>query len=300
MVAPFRRPVSLATWKVPIKLSRLGLYLIFGFIVLGFALLDDFPIKAIPTEAIGLLAAGAVIVAVRTEYLTRSESIGWILVAFFLFFVEMHVLSNDRAEQQAAFDEARVEETLSFKRALLDNQQKFETTMKRSDAITEGLTKAINLETGGDDYVTLGLGEVMGPIPMNVQILGVGKHNVMLAHALPVLNGGYPLQGVHISVSGPLESVNIDCGTMYPGRVGGVESPRLVFRPDSKKASFSIWISALNGVHFQEVLFLKVKDRWEWSTRFYKGGGLNKKFMNGWSSKWFPADYTYSQWYKAD
>jgi hypothetical protein len=102
-----RKFYRLVTWEVPSDMSRTALWLLFGFMVAGFALLNDVPLKAVPTEAIGLLAAGAVVVAVRTDHLSRSEEIGWIAVAFSMFFIEMRIVTSDRAEQQAAFEAVR-------------------------------------------------------------------------------------------------------------------------------------------------------------------------------------------------
>lgn len=185
MIRQFWRTIyRLATWTVPSKLSRTGLYFIFGFILAGFALLNDVPVKTIPTEAIGLLAAGAVVVAVRTERLTRSEKIGWIIVAFFLFGIEMHILFRDHAEQEAAFAAARADELFSFKRALIDSQQKFDATMKESGKIARGLVEATKTVTGGDSVCYLDFEPALNNVAVMV-VVRIGK---------------YPLRGVNARI----------------------------------------------------------------------------------------------------
>ena len=151
--------VRQATTDVPWEMSGTALYLLFGFILAGFALLNNFPMKAVPTEAVGLLAAAAVVVTIRTDQLTRSEKVGWIVVAFFMFFIEMRIVTNDRAEQQAAFAEARTEESFAFRRSLMDSQIKFEATMRGLEAIISDNTAMLGTQNqnliqtiGGTSY----------------------------------------------------------------------------------------------------------------------------------------------------
>jgi hypothetical protein len=296
----------LVTREVPGDLSRAGLYLVFGFIVAGFALLNDLPIKSVPSEAIGLLAAGAVVVAVRTEYLSRSEKIGWIVVAFFLFLVEMRIVTNDRAEQQAAFEEARYEESLSFKRALLDSELKFEATMKRSDAITQGLTEATELETGGKSYMCFAIGEpnlLRGVDGSHFARIGIRYDkpiDIMSASAIGGIVGKYPLHNVFVSVIGPLGRVaDIDYGTIAPNELGRPrEFAYLEFFPDKKRQYFHITINASNGNYYQNVLFLKLDGKWVWGSRLYKGGSAKGKLVRIWIGKGFPKNYSDADWFK--
>jgi len=80
----------------PISMSRVGFYLIMFFLLVGAVLWQLFPSVGI---AIGLLGAGAIVVAIRLEHnATLAEKIGWIVVAFVLFGFEVNVVYRQEEE----------------------------------------------------------------------------------------------------------------------------------------------------------------------------------------------------------
>jgi hypothetical protein len=187
--------ISMHVWRwvrakaaAPLPISRVGAYTVAAFIVSGLCLLQDLPLQ-LPGLAIGLLGAGAVVVAVRTDALTKWEKIGWTCVAFLLFFVEVRTLYRDREEQEARFASTRLAEEKHFSQiahgisaTIQDAQKHFDETMARSDKLL-GLSKeSLDDTTGGDSYAFIAA--LMGEHPpFQLLVVVKGKHGVHNASA---------------------------------------------------------------------------------------------------------------------
>lgn len=154
--------------------------------------------------------------------------------------------------------------------------------------------------TGGKSYIYLEIGDIMGPLQMDVPHYA-GKQNVMISRGIPTFIGLNPLHDVHVSIFGPFGfGQDVDYGTMYPNQVGKpFITPYLEFRPDKARQHVHIDINTSNGTYYQGVLFLKTDNKWSWASRFYKGSGPNQKLIRKWSTKDFPKNGE-SEWDKED
>jgi hypothetical protein len=114
----------LMKWQVP-EYGRAGLYWQVVMVALSMYLLELR--RVFPGEAIGVLAFVAVIVAFRAER-NRGEQVGWIMIAFFLFVVEIRSIYRDRnefAENQAAItrtEDAHHEQQMSQMQQIAQTQ----------------------------------------------------------------------------------------------------------------------------------------------------------------------------------
>jgi DNA replication protein DnaC len=105
--------------------GRAGLYWQVVMVALSMYLLELR--RVFPGEAIGVLAFVAVIVAFRAER-NRGEQVGWIMIAFFLFVVEIRSIYRDRnefAENQAAItrtEDAHHEQQMSQMQQIAQTQ----------------------------------------------------------------------------------------------------------------------------------------------------------------------------------
>jgi len=131
----------------PVPITRTGCYFIAGFALVGLALMQDFPVRPVSGWFIGILGAGAVVVAVRTEHLTLWEKVGWIMVAFFFCALEMNVLYKDRAEHEHEQSQARAQQLKSFNeiaegidKTIQNSDREFAATMARTDSLLANIT----------------------------------------------------------------------------------------------------------------------------------------------------------------
>ena len=158
--------VAVLMWRIPRSCyTRLGLYLQSGFILLcgtAYLFLPIYLHHPIYTGyAIAALGVQAVIMTVRGRF-TKVEQVVWVIIAFFLFVGEIHVIDQDRTEQDAANPDAQAQQRIQFWMVLKQDQNEFGATMKRSDALykVELGTTDLALHTleeteGGDGYCWL-------------------------------------------------------------------------------------------------------------------------------------------------
>lgn len=173
---------------MPMPISGVGAYTVAAFLTSGICLLQDFPLR-LPGLAIALLAAAAVVMAVRTDVLTKWEKIGWVLAAFLLFFVEVRTLHKDREEQNAAFLSARLagqrnfdQTAREFNTTITQAQKHFDATMARSDKLLGISREGLDDITGGESYAFIAALVGEHP-PFQLLVVVKGKHGVHGASA---------------------------------------------------------------------------------------------------------------------
>jgi hypothetical protein len=152
--------------------------------------------------------------------------------------------------------------------------------------------------TGGNGYIYFEISPVMGPIE-SANIPGFQLPNGLMVSNINLrVFGTYPLHNVYVATFGPLGWLpGIDYGTVFPGEIGrprqGLE---LRFRPDKPKQRFNLLINTSNGSYSQDILFLRIGDKWLWASHLYKG--RTKKPLRVWAVPGFPEKDLQADWYK--
>jgi len=262
----------------PVPLTWVGCLFVAAFLIIGAALFRDFPIRPIPGLAIGLLGAGAVVVAVRTDHLTLVEKIGWILVAFLLFGVEIRAIYKDRAQQDENFAAARRAEARNFEHIANGITKAIEENERNFNAVMGSTNTLLSSNLGGNSFcfTTLEPGilgwknqavfqfthrgkyplydvsaQLMDQRKMKQLMKGLGKgQGIILAGALPA--------ETHIMVGDlPVGTTNIMWNRAIP--LG-----------DHEELSWHIIFAARNGTWREDLRASFVKDKWVQALRVYR------------------------------
>jgi hypothetical protein len=147
---------AVALWTVP-HYSRLGLYFQAIFIIctlVWFAYKPHWAVQG-PGVAMAFLAVAATWMAVRGPDLTRIEGGVWILIAFGLFFVQMHFVGAERkshdaeqAELRTREETTRREQNRSFNQLVQDGKHLFNELGEEKTLTQQNLEHI----TGGTGY----------------------------------------------------------------------------------------------------------------------------------------------------
>ena len=151
-----RKARAVARWPIP-GYSRLGLYAQAIFIICALVWFAYKPHWAVqgPGVAMAFLAIAATWMAVRGPDLTRIEGGVWILIAFGLFFVEMHFVGAERkshdaeqAELRTREETTRREQNDSFRKLITDGTNLFKALGEEKTLTQQNLEHI----TGGNGY----------------------------------------------------------------------------------------------------------------------------------------------------
>jgi hypothetical protein len=239
------------------------------------------------------IAVMGVVIAVMTlrEKPPGWEKFLWIGLITILMVVEVRNIYVTDAEQGQTFSK--------ISRDLNSTKQGIDAAAKRIEDTTEALRALHSEITGGDSYVYFDVGPLIGPAEMKLPNYG-GKQNVMWSIGIPKLVGTYSLHDISVFVSDLMGNSETEYKVLNPWVFGrSYEGLALRFRPEKHRQHVHIWINASNGDYYQGVLFLKIADKWVWSSRFYRGGGRDRKLMREWSDPSFPKSRD-ADWGKED
>jgi hypothetical protein len=214
----------------------------------------------------------------------KREKAFWTFVMFLFVGLEIRTIYLDQAEhdQQQAF--ARCQQLESFQTiaggigtAIGQSQQQFQATMQKSDAITKGLTEAIEIETGNGSYVYMMPEFQLGEIEVKMW----GKPQRVLEYsAIEVFKGRYPLHDVHVNVTDRFGSQEIGGGgTVYPSMIGHApQEVKIRLQPDADRQEVMVFVTSSGGPFSQRILFLRKiastkppSAHFVWASRIYKG-----------------------------
>lgn len=256
-----------------------GACLIAVFIVIGLALMQGYPIEPPVGFAIGLLAAAAAIMAVRTDHFSKWEKVVWVVVAFLLFRVEVKAIYHDRDEH---------DEAVKAEHRLLE---------KNFTAIANGLQESITKSQTGFEKTLAANNDVM------VNITGGESFAVVLPlvfgqkdqSSVPLVienHGTHPLMGVSMTVyhygawtPGMIQDVlnsvasRVAVGTLHSGErrmLGTQLLPQNMMKLDEEDDSGEafrtfVTISAQNFSCSEFLDFRHAKDgHWEFKYDVYK------------------------------
>jgi hypothetical protein len=134
---------SVLLWRLP-KYDRWGLYL--QAVVIGGGLLWWMKKGLVPTVAIGILAFVAVIMTVRDERIKESvvERSVWIVIAFALLIIEVHVTYKDRMESDERQADVLREERQSFTNMIGQERSNFGLQKQTLDLLKQGVAQQTN------------------------------------------------------------------------------------------------------------------------------------------------------------
>jgi hypothetical protein len=123
----------------------------------------------------------------------------------------------------------------------------------------------------------------------------------MQSIANPVFNGKYPLHDASAIITGPVGVKEVADLPTRPNQMGkGIFMPYLRFWPDKHRQRFLINFSGSTGNFSEQVMFLKINNKWTWAAKFYKGEQpLPNRIIRQWSSPTFPKDRE-GDWQKPD
>ncbi len=156
----------------------------------------------IPAVAIGFLGVVAAVMTVRADRFTSFEKVVWVLISATLFIIEVKAVRRDRDEFAAQQLGLRKEENSHFAGILQQNQNHFDTSLRKMEAIAELSGKAVYFSsnalqqiTGGGQYCYLvglpigpgliALGVVnSGPLPLDRCSVVVRHKEAPSAHSL--------------------------------------------------------------------------------------------------------------------
>src|ERR1700721_276395 len=245
-----------------------------------------------PPAAVYIAAMG-VVIAVMTlrEKPPGLEKSLWVGLITILMVVEVRNIYATDAEQSQTFSK--------ITRDLNSTRQGIDAAAKNIEDTTEALRTLHSEITGGDSYVYFDVGPLIGTAEMNFPNYG-GKQNVIWSIGIPKLVGTYSLHDISVFVSDLMGNSETEYKVLNPWVFGrSYEGLTLRFRPEKHRQHVHIWINASNGDYYQGVLFLKIDDKWVWSSRFYKAGGRDRKLMREWSDPSFPKSRD-ADWGKED
>jgi hypothetical protein len=267
-------------WKKHLPISRAGAYPISVFIACGLFLWQDFPVRSESGMAIGLLGTAAIVVAVRAEHLTyRSEKIGWICVAFLLFFVETRALRRDRAEQNAQAAFAGEVELNNFRavgrgieKSIRDSQEHFNRTLT-------GINGLLYETTGASSYMYFDV-VLITPTADGIPIPGITSGNILVS-TMPNFVGKYPLRDVKVDPFCPMGRMpSVQYGTVYPDiQLRSKQGIYLQFPPNlpEKEMECALIIEASNGTYIQQFQFSRAGGSWSWKSTLTRMGSKKPK-----------------------
>ena len=156
-------------WEVP-HYDRGGLYFQSAFLIGCWAfwiLWPAFMGRSIETGfAIAALGLAAVVMTVRADQLSKVEKVIWVMIGFVLFVAEVHVIDQDRIEQdkqhrtEMQHQEQQFERTMGeFSKTNKDEAGHFGKLLGREDGIFKGMQKdtraTVDALTGGDSYAAV-------------------------------------------------------------------------------------------------------------------------------------------------
>ena len=169
--------LTLLRWKIEARyllmrdlpLSRSVTYFQAALVIIADLILEGYPIANVPPGvAIAILGLAAIVVSIRPKELEqfRWEKAAWLIIAFFLFVVEVHAIYSDRDQHDRAQAEAIAQQRNQFAQVLEQNQEHFARTLSGFRALqlsetaifeNEGkLSKATRDQiTGGDSFCYL-------------------------------------------------------------------------------------------------------------------------------------------------
>jgi hypothetical protein len=252
-----------------------------------------------PGVAIGFLGVAAAIMAARADHASKGENFAWVLIAFALFFVEMHYVRKDRDEHDAQQSELRIREDTARQaeqKAFSEEEAAFKKTAEAFDGLFRQNKELFNETSGGDSYLYFDIGNVG---VADVELQGIKKREVLVT-AFPVFVGKYPLTVVYVSTwctaAGWLPIAKYDM--MRPNQIGrSTYAPTLRFLNDpARKSRCVMSMNAPNGDMSQDVWVMKGKDDWVWTSRLFKQNKVLKVF----SGPGFPTKQLSPKWYGQD
>lgn len=239
-------------------MTRIGFYAVAVFVLVGLAL-QNYPLIPVPGVAIGLLGAAAVVVAVRTEHLTLWEKLGWTIVAFLLFGVEVRAIYKDRAKQDSEFASARGEERKQFQHiadgisaSLTTTQRSFDVTISSLKGLVGMSREQLAQATGGDSFIVF----IPSPYP----------------------SGNPPTYPLTIDVIGcyAMRDVSAQIQTHYGSGAANVQREIASIRP------LTIPLDILTGVHYTiEKITAGHYGITTWSLNGVIAEDLDLQFVNG-------------------
>lgn len=254
-----------------------------------------------PGKAGIIIAVVAAFMSLQTDMRPWQKAAWFLLIAAFVAVefksIDKEKLGHDR--EQAA---ARAQQTRNFSEIANGIEQTIQESQRQSNERQQEFNATMNSmkglwsqTTGGNSYIYFDISFVGGPI--EIEIPGVHKGE-MVSNCFPKFVGSYPLHNVFVAVFGPGGwRPSIDYGNIFPKEIGrprqGIE---LTFLPDKPKRRFNLWINTSNGSYSQDILFLKVGDKWLWASHFYKYG--LKKPIRVWAVPGFPKEQLNADWYK--
>jgi hypothetical protein len=238
------------------------------------------------------IAVMGVVIAIMTlrEKPPAWEKLLWVVLITILMVVEVRNIYMTDAEQTETFSK--------IIRDLNSTKQGIDAAAKSIEGSAEALRTLHSEITGGDSYLYFDIGPLMGPVEMNLPNWG-GKQNVMWSVGIPKLVGMYSLHDINVFVSDLAGNSETEYKVLNPWVFGrSYQGLYLRFRPEKHRQHVHIWISASNGDYYQGILFLKVNEKWVWSSRFYKGGGRDRKLIREWSDPGLPKSIGADEWNK--
>jgi len=271
-----------SNYRIP--LSCTAALLISAFIVMGLSLLQGYPAIPPPGLAIGLLGAGAVIVAVRTDHLTLWEKIGWVCVAFLLFAVEIKAIYHDRDEHDKEVQAAQERGEKNFREIAGGIAQAIHQSQQNFDAVMSSTNNLLEFNLGGDSicFMMLEPGVLAWKsqaVPMfthkgKYPLYGV-KANVEDLVIMKQLMGNLGRgMGIIIAAALPAQKI-IDVGDIIPGTSSVMWNSAIPLQ-DHRELVLHIIFMARNGSWHEDLRVLFVKDKWTQAVRVYRMKG-NKR-----------------------
>lgn len=224
------------------------------------------------------------------------EKAAWMGLIAAMLGAEIHSIRSDRATNDREQREVRDSENQKFESIADGLKSSIQISQKHFDATMHSMQGLLGETTGGNSYLYFDIGDVMGPLGISTPNVQKGE---MLTNGFPTLVGNYPLHNVYVQVYGPRgwESPGLDYGSIFPHELGrprqGIE---FHFQPDRPRQHFMLLINTSNGSYAQDVLFVKIGDKWVWASRFSKMG--IKKMIRVWNTPGFPKEEFKSNWFR--
>lgn len=149
-----------------------------------------------------------------------------------------------------------------FRETVREESSHFNATMRRSDALTEGIAETINAETGGDSFCYY---ELSGGVISDAGVDLIGE-----------ARGKYPLSDVSARIAETDNERVLSVVNQKVGNLGVTEIPlgvslaaepiHVPFTAPPDKENLDIYFSGKNGFWAQFISFRKVKGKWLMAT----------------------------------
>lgn len=200
---------------------------------------------------ISILALVAAVVTIWPPESHWSKA-AWLLVFFSLTGLEISTLYRQREDDAVKEQAAKTEEDSRFAGILEHNQEEFDETMRRMQALGDLSTESVNEMTGGDSFayavaVNFGTGALL-----TIQVHG---QYIVRNVLYEVMEGNPPSSP---SLDSLLKGTFIRLGDISPSRMIPIDSKPIAVDP-TRGAFFLINTSSLNGT-FTERLHVTTGD----------------------------------------